>query len=83
MDYRFNVGQSCGELDTGLFPAASTRTKTAPFGWINPTAYDFHLKPDSPAVDQGDANDFPATDRDGKPRANRGWAPDAGAYEVQ
>jgi hypothetical protein len=82
MTYRYNVGQNCGDLDSGLFPAASTKTKPAPFGWLNPGAYDFHLKPTSPAVDLGDPEDYPPTDRDGKPR-NVGWAPDAGAYEVQ
>jgi hypothetical protein len=82
MTYRHNVGMSCGEADSGVFPAASTRDKEAAFGWVDARAFDFHLKSTSFAIDNGDSEDFPATDRDGNPR-NVGWAPDAGAYELQ
>ena len=53
-------------------------TLTAPMGWVNPPAFDFHLTAGSPARDAGSAQYAPATDREGKPRSG---APDAGAYE--
>ena len=78
--YRFNVGNACGELDSGVFPAASTKLRPAAFGWLNPAAFDFRLGANSPALDNADAEDFPATDRNGAPRPN-GFGPDAGALE--
>jgi hypothetical protein len=78
MTYSRNVGQKCGSTDKEVNPAESTRTTPAPFGWVNPQAGDFHLTASSVAVDAGDPNDKPATDRDGKARTG---TPEAGAYE--
>jgi hypothetical protein len=41
---------------------------------------DYHLRPDSPAIDKGTAASAPATDIEGSPRPY-GPAPDIGAYE--
>jgi hypothetical protein len=76
--YKKNVGSSCGSSDKAVSPAQSTQTSTAPFGWVNPAANDFHLKSSSVAINAGDPTDMPATDRDGKARTG---TPDAGAYE--
>ena len=76
--FRHNVGQKCSASDKGVSPASSTRTSTAPFGWINPAAQNFRLKAGSPAINAADPNDHPALDRDGLARAGR---PDAGAHE--
>jgi hypothetical protein len=76
--YKKNVGDTCGGSGKVVSPASSSSTVTAPFGWNNPAAYDFTLKPGSPAIDAGDPADAPATDITGKAR---GLAPDAGAYE--
>ena len=76
----FNVGNACGELDSGVFPAASTKVRPAAFGWLNPAAFDFRLGANSPALDNADPEDFPTTDRNGAPRPN-GFGPDAGALE--
>ncbi|MDA0180307.1 Ig-like domain-containing protein [Solirubrobacter phytolaccae] len=78
--YRYNVGQSCSDMDSGVYPASSTKTRPAPFGWLDPARLDFRLSASSLALDAADPEDFPATDRDGKPRPS-GWGPDAGAYE--
>lgn len=43
---------------------------------------DYHLMPDSPAIDAGTANGAPSGDLDGNPRPS-GLAPDLGAYERQ
>ena len=66
--FRYNVGKACSSQDK----AASS------FGWVDPASYDFRLAASSPAIDAGDPDDAPATDRDG--RARNG-APDAGAHE--
>ena len=76
--YRHNVGDTCGGSGKSISPSGSSASLTAPLGWINPAAHDFHLTASSPAIDAADPNDHPATDRDGK---SRGAAPDAGAYE--
>jgi parallel beta-helix repeat protein len=47
--------------------------------FVDPAGLDFHLRPDSPAVDAGTDVDVPA-DLDGYPRPN-GAAYDVGAYE--
>ena len=68
----------------GTFTGTNVRTTTAP-GLVQPTLDprigDFHLNPDSAAIDRGIAMS-PAipTDRDGMPRI-AGAAPDPGAYE--
>ena len=80
--YRYNVGHKCAATDKQVSPAQSTRTSTAPLGWVNPAAHDFHLTASSPAIDAGDPSDHPATDRDGTLRP-AGTAPDAGAYEYR
>ena len=46
----------------------------------NPSAGDFHLKPDSPLVDAGVLLDKVKIDKDGNSRP-RGLFPDIGAYE--
>jgi hypothetical protein len=76
--YSHNVGKKCGGTDKQVTPASSTQTTTAPFGWVNPGAHDFHLTSGSPAVNAGDPADFTATDKDGRPRTG---TPEAGAYE--
>ena len=76
--YRYNVGTGCSTLDKAVSPSSSTATTTAPFGWVNPAAYDFRLRAGSPAINAADPADMPARDRDGKLRTG---TPDAGAYE--
>src|SRR4029078_9476392 len=76
--YSYNVGDICGGTGKAVSPSASTSTSTAPFGWVKPKAYDFHLRSGSVAVNAGNPNDAPARDREGKARNG---APDAGAYE--
>jgi hypothetical protein len=76
--YSHNVGKKCGATDKQVTPASSTQTTTAPFGWVNPGAHDFHLTSGSPAVNAGDPADFTATDKDGRPRTG---TPEAGAYQ--
>jgi hypothetical protein len=78
MRYRFNVGKRCARTDKPIRPASSTSTRVAAFRWVDPAANDFHLTRGSAAIDAGDPEDAPATDRDGVPRDRR---PDAGAYE--
>jgi hypothetical protein len=78
MAYRDNVGHKCGATDKQVDPETSSRGRTAPFGWINPAAHDFRLKPGSPAINVGSAGDAPGTDRRGMRRDSR---PDAGALE--
>ena len=76
--YRMNVGDTCGGSGKAVSPSSSSASQTAPFGWVNPAAGDFHLKSTSVAINAGDPNDAPATDADGKARNG---PPDAGAYE--
>jgi hypothetical protein len=76
--YRFNVGERCSAQDKAVSPAVSTLSTTAAFGWINPSAHDFRLRPGSPAINAGDPADAPVADRDGLARDAR---PDAGAHE--
>ena len=78
VSYSYNVGTLCGGTGKAVSPSSSTASQTAPFGWVNPGAYDFHLRSDSVAVNAGNPNDAPARDREGKARNG---APDAGAYE--
>ena len=77
--YRGNVGERCSDGDRAISPASSNATTTAAFGWRDPARHDFRLDAGSPAIDRGDQTDFPATDRDGKPRV--AGSVDAGAYE--
>lgn len=78
VEYRHNVGTRCSSTDKAITPAASTRTRVAPFGWVDPALNDFRLRAGSTAIGAADPGDAPATDRDGHPRDSR---PDAGAYE--
>ena len=76
--YAGNVGKSCGAQDKAVSPPSSSYNQTAPMGWVNPAAFNFHLTAGSPAIDAGSAQYAPTTDREGKARSG---APDAGAYE--
>jgi len=86
MTYRSNVGSACHSSDKAVNPASScgqpacSSPRTAPFGWVNPSASDFHLTSGSPAVNAGDPAYAPATDKDGNARSG---APDAGAFEFR
>lgn len=48
--------------------------------FVDPYYSDFHLSPDSPAIDSGTSDGIPETDLDGKPRF-LGAGVDMGAYE--
>ena len=76
--YRYNVGDTCGGSGKSVNPSSSSASQTAPYGWVNPAAYDFHLTSSSVAINAGDPSDAPVKDKDGKARSG---APDAGAYE--
>jgi len=78
VSYSYNVGDKCGATDKSVQPSASTQTTTAPFGWVNPAAYDFRLKAGSPALNVVHASAATKLDRNAKAR---GSAPDAGALE--
>jgi hypothetical protein len=66
------LGLACGdETNKGVTDA----------GFLDYSAFDFHLAASSPAVDAGSLDDFPVSDIDGGPRFT-GRAPDAGADEV-
>jgi hypothetical protein len=77
--YTGNVGTKCSDTDIAVDPYQSSATETAPFGWVDPERFDFHLTADSPAVGAADPEYAPKTDRDGRPRGDDD--PDAGAYE--
>ena len=49
--------------------------------FVNPSGADFHLKEDSPAIDNGSAVDAPGNDFDGNPRP-QGVGYDIGAFEL-
>jgi len=68
--YSHNVGTVCDPTDR----------RASGFGWVDPSRYDFHLAPGSPAIGAGDPSKAPTTDGDGVNRP-RGGASDAGAYE--
>lgn len=76
--YHRNVGKRCARSDRRVTPASSSRTRRAPFGWVDPPNGDFRLRRGSPAVDAGDPSDAPRRDRTGVRRDAR---PDAGAHE--
>ncbi len=44
-DVQHNVGATCGGSGKAVSPSRARRRSTAPFGWVNPAAYDFHLTP--------------------------------------
>lgn len=67
-----NVPANVGTVDHNLI------IKDAGAQFVNFAGFDFHLRPGSPAIDAGNADDAPKTDRDG--HARRG-ATDIGAYE--
>jgi len=84
--YRNNIGTACHSSDRAVSPSSSCgppacqSLQTMPVGWVNPQAYDFHLRSDSIAINAGSATYAPTTDRDGRARVG---APDVGAYEYQ
>ncbi len=78
MSFSNNVGKKCSATDKQVTPAASTKTRTAPFGWVNPAANDFRLQAGSPALNAANPRDVVKTDQNAKAR---GAAPDAGALE--
>jgi hypothetical protein len=53
----------------------------APSGFVNPRAYDYHLRAGAAAIDAGAPADSPSVDIDGQARPYAG-GPDAGADEV-
>ena len=57
--FRYNVGDKCSATDKAVSPSSSSSTTTAPMGWVNPAAADFHLKAGSPAIDAGDPDRLP------------------------
>ena len=80
--FSYNVGKTCGGAGEIAVAAAvndAGHPNQAPF-YVNASASDFHLKTGSAAIDKGDPNRYPPTDKDGKERPS-GTAPDAGAYE--
>jgi hypothetical protein len=70
--YNFWRGAKCGRTDR----------RVASPGFVNPTPghFNLHLKPSSPAINQGSRSGFPRRDIDGQ-RRPRGSRPDAGADE--
>jgi hypothetical protein len=78
VEYRFNVGSRCSAADKAVAPDSSSKTQTAPFGWVDPAGHNFRLTAGSAAIDAADPHDAPATDNDGYRRDAR---PDAGAHE--
>jgi hypothetical protein len=86
MVFRHNVGKKCSRTDKRVSPSSScgppacATRRTAAYRWVNPARHNFHLRARSPAINRGDRNDFPATDKDGKRRRGR---PEAGAYEYR
>jgi hypothetical protein len=84
--YAGNVGKKCGTTDVAVNPQYSCgppacgSNVTMPVGWVNPSAFDFHLRADSVALNVGSATYAPARDKEGNPRVG---APDAGALERQ
>ncbi len=70
--YSYNVWtqRTCGSTDRQASNVKSF--------FQNPAAHDWRLKAGSPAIDRGNPNDYPATDRAGNARNG---LPDAGAYE--
>jgi hypothetical protein len=82
--FSHNVGEACGPTDFEVTPShscgppACNPPQYAPYDWLNPAQWDFHLTVSSIPIDKGDPNDHPPTDRDGNPRVG---PPDAGAYE--
>jgi hypothetical protein len=82
--YAGNVGKKCGASDIAVNPQYSCgppacgSLRIMPVGWTNPTAFDFSLQANSPAVNSGSAQYAPSTDKRGLARDAR---PDAGALE--
>ncbi len=74
VEYSHNIWRAakCAGTDRRMSGAMSQ--------FVNPAGHDWHLKRGAAAINAGDPNDYPATDRDGL--ARRG-APDAGAHEYQ
>lgn len=59
---------------------SSTDRRVGSLGFVDASAFDLHLRSDSPAREAGAPSDYPATDIDEQARP-RGAAPDAGADE--
>jgi hypothetical protein len=72
--YRFNLAQTSSRC------SADDLTTTTPIGFADPNAGNFHLSPNSPAVDR--LTTGPTTDINGTPRP-QGPKHDIGAHEVR
>jgi hypothetical protein len=84
IQYDHNVWQSakarrCDPTDTVV---VGKKDDVSRLGFVDPAALDLRLSADSPAIDRGNRNDYPATDILGR-RRPRGPAPDAGAVEAR
>ncbi|TAK01690.1 MAG: right-handed parallel beta-helix repeat-containing protein [Candidatus Manganitrophaceae bacterium] len=85
-------GNSFAEVSHNLFsgnlknydlepiPGAGAGDRSDPPGFNDPAVNDYHIRPDSPAVDGGDPTEIPAVDIDGQPRPE-GNGVDIGADE--
>jgi hypothetical protein len=73
--YTLDQWRAAKALDSNSKTADSARAV-----FVSPDAADYHLLPDSPAVDAGTKNRAPLTDLEGNPRPGGGGV-DAGAYE--
>ncbi|MCA9523680.1 MAG: right-handed parallel beta-helix repeat-containing protein, partial [Myxococcales bacterium] len=77
---RNNLATDFTSDSVGVTEDHNLRIDDAMLLFVNPTSYDLHLLPNSPAIDKGDPTLAPAIDIDGTPRPV-GSAIDLGAYE--
>ena len=83
--YRNNVGKKCDASDKAVNPTSSCgppacgSMQTMPVGWVNPTAYDFHLTAGLGGGRPG-KRDLRSAEGQGRQDAER-RIPDVGAYE--
>lgn len=80
LDYNLAWVNSPDNFNAEVDPGANTITTTTP-GFVDPAGYDFHLRSNSNAIDQGDPNGtLPDEDLDGNSRPLASYH-DIGAYE--